>query len=49
MSDAVCVVVFIMMALIFILGVIVGECLAIDKIADKRRSKIVLTNKKSNS
>ena len=39
MTDAVCIVVFIMMVLTFGIGVIVGECLAIDSIADGRQSK----------
>lgn len=48
MTDAVSIVVFILLIFTFGLGVIVGECLAIDKITDKRRSKATLTNKGSN-
>lgn len=44
MSDAVSIVVFILLIFTFGLGVIVGECLAIDKITGKRRSKATLTN-----
>lgn len=44
MSDAVSIVVFILLIFTFGLGVIVGECLAIDKITDKKRSKATLTN-----
>lgn len=44
MSDAVSIVVFILLIFTFGLGVIVGECLAIDKITNKRRSKATLTN-----
>lgn len=39
MSDATCIAVFVMMVLTFGLGVVVGECLAIDSIADKRKAK----------
>lgn len=39
MSDATCIAVFVMMVLTFGLGVVVGECLAIDSIADKRTVK----------
>ena len=41
MSDAVSIVVFILLIFTFGLGVIVGECLAIDKIT---RSKATLIN-----
>lgn len=44
MTDAVSIVVFILLIFTFGLGVVVGECLAIDKIADKRGSKATLTN-----
>lgn len=44
MSDAVSIVVFILLIFTFGLGVIVGECLAIDKITNKRRSKSTLIN-----
>ena len=44
MTDAVSIVVFILLIFTFGLGVIVGECLAIDKITGKKRSKTTLTN-----
>lgn len=44
MTDAVSIVVFILLIFTFGLGVIVVECLAIDKITDKRISKPTLTN-----
>lgn len=44
MTDAVSIVVFILLIFTFGLGVVVGECLAIDKIADKRGSKVNLTS-----
>lgn len=44
MTDAVSIVVFILLIFTFGLGVIVGECLAIDKITGKRRNKATLTN-----
>lgn len=44
MSDAVSIVVFILLIFTFGLGVIVGECLAIYKITNKRRSKATLIN-----
>lgn len=44
MTDVVSIVVFILLIFTFGLGVIVGECLAIDKITGKRRSKATLTN-----
>ena len=44
MTDAVSIVVFILLIFTFGLGVIVGECLSIDKITDKRRIKATLTN-----
>ena len=47
MTDAVSIVVFILLIFTFGLGVIVGECLAIDKITDKRRIKATLTNEES--
>lgn len=47
MTDVVSIVVFILLIFTFGLGVIVGECLAIDKITDKRRIKATLTNEES--
>ena len=44
MTDTVSIVVFILLIFTFGLGVIVGECLAIDKITNKRRSKATLIN-----
>lgn len=38
MTDAVCIVFFIMLVLTFGLGIVVGECLAIDSIADKNKA-----------
>lgn len=39
MTDSVCIAVFVMMILTFGLGIVVGEFLAIDSIADKREAK----------
>ena len=39
MTDSVCIAVFVMMILTFGLGIVVGECLAIDSIAAKREAK----------
>ena len=39
MTDSVCIAVFVMMILTFGLGIVVGECLAIDSIAAKRKAK----------
>ena len=44
MTDAVSIVVFILLIFTFGLGENVGECLAIDKITNKRRSKATLIN-----
>ena len=40
MTDSVCIAVFVMMILTFGLGIVVGECLAIDSIAAKREAKV---------
>lgn len=39
MTDSVCIAVFVMMILTFGLGIVVGECLAIDSITAKREAK----------